>query len=146
VPFAGLIALFVGIADLIPLIGATLGAVVAGVAGFIHSVPAGIAVVVFFIIYQQLENHLLQPIVFARTVKLNPLTVIVAILLATEFAGILGALLAIPTAGIIQVILKDVWRHHRKRLEPAAHPAPGGAEPTASAAIEPSAATTSDGG
>ena len=65
VPFAGLIALFVAIADLIPLVGATLGAVVAATAGFIHSVPAGIAVIVFFVVYQQLENHLLQPMIFS---------------------------------------------------------------------------------
>lgn len=115
VPFAGLIALFVAIADLIPLVGATLGAVVAAVAGFVHSVPAGIAVVVFFVIYQQLENHLLQPLIFARTVKLNPLTVIIAILVAVELAGILGALLAIPVASMIQVILRDVWDHRRGR-------------------------------
>jgi predicted PurR-regulated permease PerM len=115
VPFAGLIALFVAIADLIPLVGATLGAVVATIAGFVHSVPAGIAVIVFFVLYQQLENHLLQPLIFARTVKLNPLAVLVAILLAVELAGILGALLAIPVAGIIQVVLRDVWDHRRGR-------------------------------
>jgi predicted PurR-regulated permease PerM len=113
VPFAGLIALFVAIVDLIPLVGATLGAVVATIAGFVHSVPAGIAVIVFFVVYQQLENHLLQPLIFARTVKLNPLTVLVAILVAVELAGILGALLAIPAAGIIQVILRDLWDHRR---------------------------------
>jgi predicted PurR-regulated permease PerM len=113
VPFAALIALFVAIADLIPLVGATLGAVVACIAAFIHSVPAGIAAVIFFVVYQQLENHLLQPLIFARTVKLNPLAVLVAILLATELAGILGALLAIPVAGIIQVVLRDVWDHRR---------------------------------
>ncbi|MEN3297944.1 MAG: hypothetical protein V7633_2 [Pseudonocardia sp.] len=115
VPFAGLIALFVAVADLIPLVGATLGAVVAAVAGFVHSVPAGIAVLVFFVVYQQLENHLLQPLIFSRTVKLNPLAVLVAILLAVELAGILGALLAIPVAGIIQVVLRDVWDHRRGR-------------------------------
>jgi predicted PurR-regulated permease PerM len=113
VQFAALIALFVAIADLIPLVGATLGAVVASVAAFLHSVPAGITVVIFFVIYQQLENHLLQPVIFARTVKLNPLAVLIAILLATELAGILGALLAIPVAGIIQVVLRDVWDHRR---------------------------------
>ena len=113
VPFAGLIALFVGIADLIPLVGATLGGAVAVIAGFIHSVPAGIAVLVFFVLYQQLENHLLQPLVFARTVKLNPLTVIIAILIGVELLGILGALLAIPVASMIQVILRDVWDHRR---------------------------------
>jgi predicted PurR-regulated permease PerM len=115
VPFAGLIALFVAIADLIPLVGATLGAVVATIAGFVHSVPAGIAAIVFFVLYQQLENHVLQPLIFARTVKLNPLAVLVAILLAVELAGILGALLAIPVAGIIQVVLRDVWDHRRGR-------------------------------
>jgi predicted PurR-regulated permease PerM len=120
VPFAGLISLFVALVDLIPLVGATLGAVVATIAGFVHSVPAGIVVVVFFVVYQQLENHLLQPVVFARTVKLNPLAVLVAVLLATELAGILGALLAIPVAGIIQVLLRDVWDHRRgaPKLEP----------------------------
>jgi predicted PurR-regulated permease PerM len=120
VPFAGLIALFVALVDLIPLVGATLGAMVAGIAGFVHSVPAGIAVVVFFVVYQQLENHLLQPWIFSRTVKLNPLAVLVAILLAVELAGILGALLAIPIAGIIQVILRDVWdnRHGRPQQPP----------------------------
>ncbi|MGR7026246.1 AI-2E family transporter [Geodermatophilus sp. URMC 62] len=115
VPFAGLIALFVGLADLVPLVGATVGGVVAVVAGFVHSVPAGITVLVFFLVYQQLENHLLQPLVFARTVKLNPLTVIVAILVAVELAGVLGALLAIPAASIIQVIARDVWDHRRGR-------------------------------
>jgi predicted PurR-regulated permease PerM len=81
----------------------------------VHSVPAGIAVLVFFVVYQQLENHLLQPLVFARTVKLNPLTVIIAILVAVELAGVLGALLAIPVASIVQVIARDVWDHRRGR-------------------------------
>jgi predicted PurR-regulated permease PerM len=115
VPFAALIALFVGIADLMPLVGATIGGAVAVIAGFIHSIPAGIAVLVFFVLYQQLENHLLQPLVFARTVKLNPLTVIIAVLIGVELLGILGALLAIPVASMIQVILRDVWDHRRGR-------------------------------
>src|SRR4051794_4779802 len=163
VGFAALIALFVAIADLIPLVGATLGAVVASIAAFLHSVPAGIAAVIFFVVYQQLENHLLQPVIFARTVKLNPLAVLVAILLATELAGILGALLAIPVAGIIQVVLRDVWdhRHGTPKAEPTTgedrtpvdagghpddQPGPGtdlgvtDARDTGSAAVEPSPA------
>lgn len=119
VPFAGIIALFVAITDLIPLVGATLGAVVAVAAGFLHSVTAGIVVLVFFVLYQQLENHLLQPLILSRTVKLNPLTVLLSILVAVELAGILGALLAIPAAGIIQTIGRDVWDHRRGRLKPA---------------------------
>jgi predicted PurR-regulated permease PerM len=117
VPYAGLIALFVGLADLIPLVGATLGAVVAALAGFVQSTTAGIIVIVFFVVYQQLENHLLQPLIFARTVKINPLTVLIAILIAVELAGILGALLAIPIVGILQIIARDVWDTRRGRLK-----------------------------
>jgi predicted PurR-regulated permease PerM len=123
VPFAGLIGLFVGIADLMPLVGATIGGVVAVLAGFIHSVPAGIVVLVWFVLYQQLENHLLQPLVFKRTVRLNPLTVIVAILIGVELLGVLGALLAIPVASMIQVVLRDVWDDRRGR--PKAEPTVG---------------------
>jgi predicted PurR-regulated permease PerM len=123
VPFAAPLAVFVAIADLIPLVGATIGAVVAGAAAFLHSVPTGIIVVVFFIVYQQLENHLLQPIIYARTVKLNPLAVIVSILVAVELAGILGALIAIPVAAMIQIVVRDVWDHRRGR--PKAEPTVG---------------------
>jgi predicted PurR-regulated permease PerM len=149
VPFAGLIALFVGIADLIPLVGATIGGIVAVLAGFLHSVPAGIAVLVFFLLYQQLENHLLQPLVFARTVKVNPLTVIIAILVGVELVGVLGALLAIPVASIIQVIARDVWDHRRGRLkdEPtlgedrdpalAPHERADGGTPSGASVVEP---------
>jgi predicted PurR-regulated permease PerM len=129
--------LFVAIADLIPLVGATLGAVVAALAAFIHSVPAGIAVIVFFVLYQQFENHLLQPLIFSRTVKLNPLTVLIAILIAVEIAGILGALLAIPIAGMIQIIARDIWDHHRGRLKP---------EPTAGKDRTPVTQTSGDTG
>ena len=113
VPFAGLLSLFVAITDLIPMIGATIGAVVAGTAAFVHSLPAGIGIIIFFIVYQQFENHVLQPVVLSKTVDLSPLTVLVAILIAGEIAGILGALLAIPVTGMIQVIVKDLWDHRR---------------------------------
>jgi predicted PurR-regulated permease PerM len=92
--------------------------VVATVAGFVHSVPAGIVVIVFFVVYQQLENHLLQPVILSRTVKLNPLAVLVAILVFVELAGVLGALLAIPVAGIIQVLIRDLWDHRRGAPKP----------------------------
>jgi predicted PurR-regulated permease PerM len=134
VPFAAPLAVFVAIADLIPLVGATLGAVVAGAAAFLHSVQSGIIVLVFFIVYQQLENHLLQPVIYARTVKLNPLAVIVSILVAVELAGILGALIAIPVAAMIQIVVRDVWDHRRGRPKP---------EPTVGEEREP--ATRSSG-
>ncbi|MCW2777307.1 MAG: hypothetical protein JWN17_1032 [Frankiales bacterium] len=113
VPYAGVVAVFVAIADLIPLIGATIGAVVAVAVAFLHSVPAGIGIVVFFLVYQQLENHLLQPLILSRTVKINALAVLVSILVGVELAGILGALLAIPVAGIVQVLLRDLYDHRR---------------------------------
>lgn len=113
VPFAGLIALWVAVTDLVPLIGATLGGLVAAVAAFSQSVHVGIIVVIFFVVYQQLEGHLLQPLVYSRTVRLNPLAVVVSILLAAELAGILGALLAIPVAGVVQIIVRDLWDQRR---------------------------------
>lgn len=115
VPFAGLIALFVALADLIPLVGATLGAIVALAAAALHSLPALIVVAVFFLIYQQLENHLLQPLILSRTVNVNPLTVLVAILIAVELAGVLGAFLAIPVASMVQILARDLWDHRRGR-------------------------------
>ncbi|GGM28930.1 MULTISPECIES: AI-2E family transporter [Micromonospora] len=107
VPFAAVIALLVAIADLIPLVGATLGALIAAGAGFVHSPTAGIVVLVFFVVYQQVENHLLQPVIMSRAVRLNPLTVLVSVFLAADLAGVLGALLAIPAAGIVQILLRE---------------------------------------
>jgi predicted PurR-regulated permease PerM len=127
VPYAGLIALFVALADLLPLVGATLGAIVATAVAFLHSTTAGIAVIVFFIVYQQLENHLLQPLIMSRTVRLDPLTVLISVLIAAELAGILGALLAIPVAGMLQIIGRDLWRERRARRAgpvPADEPPP----------------------
>ncbi|MEU5941389.1 AI-2E family transporter [Micromonospora sp. NPDC047548] len=107
VPFAAVIALLVGVADLIPLVGATLGAIVAAGAAFLHSPTAGVVVLVFFVVYQQVENHLLQPVIMSRAVRLNPLTVLVSALLAAELAGLVGALLAIPAAAIGQILLRE---------------------------------------
>src|SRR6185295_7463632 len=113
VPFAVALGLLVAILDLIPLAGATIAAILIGTVAFLHSVFAGIVVVVFFILYQQFENHLLQPLVYGRTVQLSPLVVLIAVLIGAEVAGVLGALAAIPVAGAIQVILLDWWRHRR---------------------------------
>jgi predicted PurR-regulated permease PerM len=112
VPYAVALGLIVAILDLIPLAGATIAAILIGIVAFLHSVPAGIVVVVFFILYQQVENHLLQPVIYGRTVQLSPLTVLISILVGAELAGIIGALAAIPVAGSIQVIVND-WLEHR---------------------------------
>jgi predicted PurR-regulated permease PerM len=117
VPFAGVLGLWVGFADLIPLVGATLGAIPAVGVAFLHSTFAGVATVIFFVVYQQFENHVLQVSIMSKTVDLNPLTVLVSVLAGVELFGILGALLAIPVAGIIQVIVRDLYDEHRGQLK-----------------------------
>jgi predicted PurR-regulated permease PerM len=116
VPFAVALGLLVGLLDLIPLVGATVAAIIVVAVGFLHSVVAGIVLVVFFVVYQQAENHVLQPVVYHRTVSLSPLAILVAVLVGAELAGILGALAAIPVAGAIQVLILDFLRARRERV------------------------------
>ena len=117
VPFREVLALWVAFADLIPLVGATLGAVPTVAIAFLHSVPAGIGIAIFFVVYQQFENHVLQVTIMSRTVQLNPLLVLISVLVGVELLGLLGALLAIPAGGIIQVIVRDLWDEHEGRLK-----------------------------
>jgi predicted PurR-regulated permease PerM len=118
VPYAGVLGLFVAFADLIPMIGATLGAVPTIGFAFLHSTTAGVVALVFFIVYQQFENHVLQVSIMSRTVNLNPLSVLVSVLIGVELFGLLGALLSIPVAGIIQVVVRDLYDEHKGRLKP----------------------------
>ena len=113
VPFAGVLGLWVAFADLIPLVGATLGAIPTIAVAFLSSPVDGVAAVIFYVVYQQFENHVLQTTVMSRTVRLNPLAVLVSVLVGVELFGILGALLAIPAAGIIQVIARNLWDERR---------------------------------
>jgi predicted PurR-regulated permease PerM len=133
VPYAGVLGLWVGFADLIPLIGATLGAVPTALIAFLHSVPAGVTVVIFFVAYQQLENHVLQTAIMSKTVNVNPLGVLVSVLIGVQLFGLLGALLAIPGAGVVQVVARDLWDSRSGRLKD---------EPTIGADEVPIAATT----
>ncbi|TMK92887.1 MAG: AI-2E family transporter [Actinobacteria bacterium] len=116
VPYAVALGLIVAILDLIPLAGATIAAIIVATVAFLHSIVAGIVVIVFFVVYQQVENHVLQPVVYGRTVQLSPLAVLIAVLIGAELAGVLGALAAIPVAGAIQVILVDWLRYRREQL------------------------------
>jgi predicted PurR-regulated permease PerM len=115
VPFALALGLLVGLLDLVPLVGATLAAIVVTTVTFLSTdgIWPGLIVLIFFIVYQQIENHLLQPLVYGRTVQLSPLIVLIAVLIGASLAGVLGALGAIPFAGAIQVIFLD-WLAHRK--------------------------------
>jgi predicted PurR-regulated permease PerM len=116
VPYAVALGLVVGILDLIPLAGATIAAIIVVTVGFLHTIVAGIILIAFFIVYQQVENHLIQPVVYSRTVQLSPLAVLISVLVGAELAGVLGALAAIPVAGAIQVLLR-AWLEQRR-----AHP------------------------
>jgi predicted PurR-regulated permease PerM len=115
VPFALALGLLVAILDLVPLVGATFAAIICTTVAFLgtDSVWSGVVVLIFFVVYQQLENHLLQPLVYGRTVQLSPLIVLIAVLIGASLAGVLGALGAIPIAGAIQVLVLD-WLEHRK--------------------------------
>jgi predicted PurR-regulated permease PerM len=120
VPYAVALGLLVAVLDLIPLAGATVAGVIVCLVAFLHSIPAGIVVLVFFVVYQQLENHFLQPVIYGRTVQLSPLAVLVSVLVGAELAGIIGALAAIPVAGALQVIVRDQLAARRGLIvEPA---------------------------
>jgi predicted PurR-regulated permease PerM len=124
VPFAVALGLVVAILDLVPLAGATLAAILVSAVAFVTvSVPAAIAVVIFFIVYQQIENHVLQPLVYSRTVQLSPLAILIAVLIGAELAGILGALAAIPVAGTIQILVME-WLQIRRERQLHAEPEP----------------------
>jgi predicted PurR-regulated permease PerM len=118
VPFPVALGLLVAILDLVPLAGATIAGVILAIVAFLTSITAGVIVVAFFVLYQQLENHVLQPLVYGRTVELSPLVVLVAILIGAEVAGVLGALAAIPVAGTLQILLADALRHRRRAADP----------------------------
>jgi predicted PurR-regulated permease PerM len=117
IPFALVLALWVAFADMLPLVGATVGAIPAVFVALLDSPASGIATLAFFVVYQQFENHVLQTSIMAKTVKLNPLGVLLAVLVGVELAGLLGALLAIPVAGAAQVIARDVWDERQGRVK-----------------------------
>ena len=114
VPYALPLAVLVAILDLIPLVGATIALVACGLAALTEGVVVMVIVVVVLLLYQQIENHVLMPVVYGRTVKLSPLAVLVAILIGAELAGVLGALAAIPIAGSMAVVARELVRWRRE--------------------------------
>ena len=118
VPFPFLWALWVALVDFLPMIGGALAGIPTVLFAAAHSLTAGIVTLVVFLVYTQIENHVLNPVVMSRTVRINPLLVLISILVGASigswiggiFGGFVAALLAIPTAGAIQVIVGEVWR------------------------------------
>jgi predicted PurR-regulated permease PerM len=130
VPFPVLWALWVALVDFLPMIGGALAGIPVVLFALTHSVSAGLVTLAVFLIYTQVENHVLNPVIMSRTVRINPLLVLVSILVGASlgswiggiFGGFVAALLAIPAAGAIQVIVKAIWQ------ATAQPPQSGGAE------------------
>lgn len=102
------LALFAGLAEFVPFIGSTIGAVPAVFFGFAHSAWQGVAVIILYVIVQQLENNILVPKVMQKSVGLNPLVTIIAMFIGAKIAGIVGVLLAVPVVLIIRIVYKHL--------------------------------------
>jgi predicted PurR-regulated permease PerM len=115
-PFPLVLALITGLLDLIPQVGATVAAVILTLVALTVSTPAAIAMVVIQLIYQQLENYVVYPIVYRRAVELSGFTTIVAVLIAGALLGVVGAILAVPFAAVIKIVLREAGAPRRARM------------------------------
>ncbi|MCW3031561.1 MAG: family transporter [Solirubrobacterales bacterium] len=114
VPYALSLGLVVGFFDLVTLVGATLGAIFVALATLTVSFPlATIVWIAFIVVWQRIEDYVVQPLVYGRALKVNPIVTIVAVLIGASLLGVLGALIASPTAAGIQIVLGDWWRTRR---------------------------------
>jgi predicted PurR-regulated permease PerM len=108
VPYPVALALWVAIADLIPLVGATLGMVPALVVAFFISIPLGVTVAIFFLIYQQIENYVIVPRVMTKAIDISPAAVLLAALIGGSLLGFVGALMALPFAAAVKLVMQEV--------------------------------------
>ncbi|MBI4259492.1 MAG: AI-2E family transporter [Actinobacteria bacterium] len=129
VPFAAALAMWVAITDLIPTVGAILGAAVAVIVAAFSSTFDAVVTAIYYTAYQQIENYLIVPRVMKRAVDLSPAVVIVSVLIGGSLAGFAGALLALPLAAAIKVVIRDFWL--RPRLEAAGAVGEPATEPSA---------------
>lgn len=106
--YAVALAFVVAVLDVIPMIGATLGAIVVCSIAFATDVKSGIAAVIFYVVYQQIENYVIYPRVMGRTVDLPGAVIVIAALIGTALLGVVGALMAIPAAAAILLIVREV--------------------------------------
>ena len=141
-PFPLVLAMIAGFLDLIPQVGATVAGVILVLVGLTVSTPVAIAMAVIQLIYQQVENYVVYPIVYRKAVELSGFTTVVAVLIAGALLGVVGAILAVPFTAVIKVVLREAGRPRRERMaalreaEGIAAPAPGDA-PVATRDAEP---------
>jgi predicted PurR-regulated permease PerM len=107
--YALALGLLVALLDLLPLVGAILGAAIVCLVGFATSVPVGIACVVFYGIYEVLEGYVIYPRVMRSSVDIPEYVTIVAVLIGGAVGGVVGALLALPVAAAIVLLTREVW-------------------------------------
>ena len=132
VPFPLLWALWVALVDFLPMVGGALAGIPTVLFALGHSLTAGIVTAVAFIAYQQIENHVLNPVVMSRTANVNPLLVLLSLLVGTSigdwvggfFGSFVAALLSIPVAGALQVIVRELWRATAQPGPPDGEPQP----------------------
>jgi predicted PurR-regulated permease PerM len=118
VPFPFLWALWVALVDFLPMIGGALAGIPVVLFALTQGLPAGLVTLIVFLLYTQIENHVLNPLIMSRTVRINPLLVLISILVGASigswidgiFGGFVVALLSIPLAGAVQVIVREVWQ------------------------------------
>jgi predicted PurR-regulated permease PerM len=114
VPYASALALIIALLDLVPLVGATIGALLVGIVTLFNNFPTDTIIwVVWSVVYQQIENTLIQPRIQSRSVNVAPIVVLIAVLFGSTLFGVLGALLAIPIAATLQITFRE-WQHYRK--------------------------------
>jgi predicted PurR-regulated permease PerM len=130
-PYAAPLALLVAVLDLIPLVGATLGGVLLVIVGLFVEPWKAVVLLIFVLVYQQVESNLLQPLVYSQAVQLNGLVILIALLVGGQLLGIPGALLAIPVAEIIRILVTEILAYRRSRQE-ASGPAVVSSPPTTS--------------
>jgi predicted PurR-regulated permease PerM len=114
VPYALPIAIAVGILDLIPFVGAVIATAILTVMALVASTGAAVAVFVLFLVYQVIESNLIVPLIYARTVKLSPLIILIATIIGATLAGLIGVLLSIPAAAAIQIIVVELLQGARR--------------------------------
>jgi predicted PurR-regulated permease PerM len=118
VPFRAPLAVMAALFSLVPLVGATIAAVLIGIVTlFTHFPTATIVWAIWAVVYQQLENNLIQPQIQKRTVQVQPFIVLVAVLFGSTLLGVVGALVAIPLAATIQIALREWWDYRREQRE-----------------------------
>ena len=117
VPFAVPLAVLMAFLDLIPLVGATVAAILIGLVTLFNDFPTDTIIwAIWAVVYQQIENNILQPVIYRRTVALHPLVVLIAVLIGGSQLGVLGALIAIPVAAGVQILIRDWWRVRKMRI------------------------------